>query len=461
MESAARRRRATAVAFLLVVVPALAMPEPEARAGMPLRSRPNILLIVTDDQRDTLRYMKATKRIFKRGGRSFRHAYVSDPNCCPSRASILTGRYIHNHGVTNNTESENLDQRTTLQYYLQGLRYKTGVFGKYLNGFSTFRSPPYFSRWAMTDPHPKYYYYGGRWNVDGDRRQINRYSTDFIGARTKRFLNSTESEDKRPWFALVTPNAPHLPAEPEPDYARAPVGRWPGTPAVFEDDRSDKPPFVRDIHHSLSEARLVRKRQIRTLMSVDDLVKDLFKTIDELREDRRTIAIFTSDNGYFWGEHKLRQKWLPYTEAVEVPLYVRYPGVFRPGSVDDRLVSNVDIAPTIMEAVEHEPNTPMDGKSLLDATWTRDHVLIEYGGREDSRFEPIEDWASMRNLSFVYTEYQSGEEPLFTEYYDLEADPWELTNVMGDDVVGNEPPTVALHSAQLKEDRSCIGATCP
>jgi arylsulfatase A-like enzyme len=426
--------------------------------------RPNVLLIVTDDQRElTLDVMPSTRRQFEDRGTSYSEAYATSPLCCPSRASIMTGRYPHNHGVRRNEDSENLVQESTLQYYLQQNAYQTGIVGKYLNSWKEAEvDPPYFDRWAVIDDSSyDRVYYNYIANVNGDVFYPSGYSTSFVEDKSVRFLRHFEERDRTPWFLYVSPFASHKPFEPEHKYRDADTKLWLGNPAVGETDRTDKPPWVQSRHVRLSGGRAVSRQQSRTLMSADDMVARIFKVLGRLKETRDTLAIFISDNGYLWGEHGVASKRFPYTQAVRVPLIVRWPGRVGEGETDDSLVGNIDVAPTILEATGITPNAdhPMDGRSLFTAEPRRE-LLLEYFGSRIGADVPA--WASTRSSTYQYIEYY---EPTtgatqFTEYYDLTNDPWQLENLLGDADPTNDPPT-ALLSVSLQQARECSGAECP
>jgi arylsulfatase A-like enzyme len=433
-----------------------APPAPKAEEELP-----NIIIIVTDDQRSgTLDVMPSTKRWFKRGGTSFNNAFATTPLCCPSRASIFTGRYAHNHRVRRNISTSNLNHNTTIQRYLQDAGYRTALFGKFLTGFSVENDPPHFDTWSFF-PNSKRSFRNGIWNVDGRARIINRYATRHISRRSRRFLESVESEDERPWFLFLSPPAPHAPYTPQRRYASSPVPRWNPNPAVLEDDRSDKPVFVQERSFPVRRARQVRAKQMRTLMSVDDMVKKVFSKLQAVGERRNTLAFFLSDNGYQWGEHGLGgtvyAKRPPYTGSVRIPLLARWRGHFLRGHRDRRLVANIDVAPTISDAARIRPDAPMDGRSLL-SPGSRDHLLLEYF--LDVGTTP--DWASIRTRDVAYVEYYlaDGLTPTFREYYSLRDDPWQLENLLGNADPTDDPLFDEL-SSRLDHDRRCSGNDCP
>jgi arylsulfatase A-like enzyme len=378
--------------------------------------------------------------------------------CCPSRASLFSGLYAHNHGVLNNEagQAENLDQSILIQSYLHRAGYRTGLIGKYLNKWDLSRAPPNFDEYEFYSEGVPYH--RGNWNLNGDLASPWKYSTIYIQQRAEEFLRSSESGDEQPWFLYLATAAPHGPSLAEPQYKDVPVPSWAGNPSVREKDRSDKPRFVRREREDPAFTSHVRDRQLRTLMSVDDLVGETVDLLRELDEERRTLVIFTSDNGVSWGEHLLRGKSTPYTNSIQVPLMMRWPGRIPEGSIDRRIAANIDIAPTILDAVDISPDHPMDGRSLLKRS-RRKQILAEYTFMEG--FE-APDWASLRTTGFQYTEYykRDGGGVRSREYYDLERDPWQLRNLLGDDDPSNDP-NVEVLTRRLARSRRCAGAECP
>ncbi|MFN2524676.1 MAG: sulfatase [Actinomycetota bacterium] len=413
---------------------------------------PNILLILTDDQREGLEVMPATRNLFGAQGRTFSNAFATTPLCCPSRASILTGSYTHNHGVRSNglEDWKALDHSTTIERYLQDAGYRTAMYGKFLNNWPVRRDPPYFDSWAVI---PKVFgrraYYDSEWNVNGRVKRVSTYATQFIESKGLRFLQTSESNDSQPWFLFLSTTAPHAEFTPEPIYENATVPKWNGNPAVSESDRSDKPAYVRAFDETYKEGAAARRGQLRTLMSVDDLVEAVMGELDRLGEEN-TLAIFLSDNGYFWSEHKLPAKGAPYLQSVRVPMLLRWEGQIEANSVDERLVANIDVAPTILSAA----GIPFggDGGNLLDNSWSRDRLLLEYW--IDPYSPTIPRWASTVERSAQYIEYYNGDgDVIFREFYDLGADPWQLQNL-------RTPPDPSW-ADRLREDRRCAGASCP
>jgi arylsulfatase A-like enzyme len=416
---------------------------------------------MTDDQRAaTLHVMPKTRTRFRDQGTTFSNAYATTPLCCPSRASVMTGRYAHNHGLKTNVGAfATLDQRTTVQRYLQKNGYFTATAGKFFNDWPLTTNPSYFDRWTI---------FGGGYrntpmNVDGVVGRVAEYSTSFIRTKAIEYLQSFEQNDPRPWYISITPYAPHTPYTIETKYRNAPVGSWIGNPAVFETDESDKPPYVQSRSAGFLAGKETRTKQLRTQRSVDDLVGAFFAAMDALGETGDTLAVYLSDNGFMWAEHGIIGKRMPYTQSMRIPLYVRWPNHAPPGATDPRLVANIDLAPTILEAagIAPDPGSSMDGRPLFGPA--RDRLLFEYyfdtttGGTP-----PPPPWAGIRTASHQYVEwYDAASGALtFREYYDLVNDPWQLVNFLADGDPSNDPNVVAL-SAQLALDRRCQGVSCP
>ena len=427
------------------------------------RPPPNVLIVVTDDQTlGMLSVMPQTRRYFAQQGTTFTHAFATTPVCCPSRASIFTGRYAHNHGVLTLQYGSQLDQQTTLQSDLQAAGYATALAGKYLNLWNLSKPPPYFDRWALFNGG----YYDKKFNVDGTVQTVRGYTTDYISERSVRFLNEFERRDERPWFLYVAPFAPHSAFEPAPQYRNAEVPAWNKDPAVRETNVGDKPPYIRSSHGKIRRAAEIRRRRLRTLMSVDDLVSRTFKTLRALGEQRNTLAFFVSDNGWLNRQHGFIGKRPPYLDSVHVPLFARWPGHFAAGASDDRLVANIDLMPTVLDAAGIEANGVMDGLSLLDDSASRSALLLEQWRERGKaitaeRGAKVPDWASTLTRTYQYIEYYGrGPKPLFREYYDLSSDPWQLRNLLGDAGKENDPDVAAL-SRRLARQKRCAGASCP
>jgi arylsulfatase A-like enzyme len=442
---------------------------PERAARAQTDDRPNILIILTDDQRTpgTLGVMPEVIGRFVNNGREFTQAFANTPLCCPSRANLMTGQYAHNNGVRHNGDATKLPQDRTLQKYLHDNGYWTGIMGKYLNRWDIDTAPPHFDRFAIFTPDPGYY--DVTYNSNGDKITPNAYSTDYLSTRVGTFLDGAENRDSQPWFLMVTPYAPHYPQVAEPAYSSTGVPAFFANPAVNETDRSDKPQYVQDRFVPLGTLKTTRANQLRTLMSVDDLVTNAFAQMNARGEAGRTIVFYLSDNGFMWREHGITGKSQPYSNSIKVPFYMWGPtrGITR-HSRETRMVTIADIMPTVLElaGITPNPNIPIDGRSLL-GSFTRTRILSEYW-QEGSTPGPVgtPTWASIRTPTYQYVEYYAadGTTIIDREYYNLVDDPWQNLNLLGDSSTANDPDTSAAET-QLDQDRACVGTTgdtaCP
>lgn len=429
------------VLSLLCVLAVLSAGAPTT--GAPVVSRPTLVIVLTDDQRfDTIRHMPILQRELVAQGVTFTNAFVTTPLCCPSRASLLRGQYAHNTGVLTNGGgdrgagegrwpggAEAFRDQSTLATWLRAAGYRTGLFGKYLNGYMqlTQRVPPGWDEWHVFAGG----YFNYSLNENGTVRRYGRaaeeYGTDVVARKAVQFI---EQGGSAPLLVYYAPFAPHAPATPHPQDAAAFGDLAPWRPASYnEQDVSDKPEWVRRLP-SLGPQQQAggdefRKSQLRALAAVDRAIGMI---IDALRRTGRlenSIVVFTADNGLSWGEHRwLDRKSCPYEECVRVPFIVRGPGI-PAGHTDPRFVQNIDIAPTFAELAGVRPDGSVDGRSLLallrgaDLPW-RAEILTEYWG------QPQLTWAAIRTDRWKYVEYENGDR----ELYDLSADPYEMTNVV-------------------------------
>ncbi|MFF3772289.1 sulfatase [Streptomyces sp. NPDC002232] len=447
---------AVAAATAVPTVAHAAAASPAAAAA-----RPNILLIVTDDQpKHTEWALPKTVAWLAGQGVRFTDGHVTTPLCAPSRSSVFSGRHAHHHGVRNNKASYSLDQSTTVQKYLKQAGYRTGLFGKYLNSWTLADNPPHFEEFALLQPG----YVDARWNVDGTVQTIEGYTTTIVKNRTLRFLDKAAA-DPRPWFAYVTPYASHGPRTPEAKYAGTEVPAWNGRPSVPEGDRADKPGYIKDATGTLADGRRIRAEQLRTLLSVDDAVQAFKDKLQALGQLENTLVIYIGDNGFSWGDHGWTAKSVPYRPAHEVPFYLSWPaGGLGAGTQDDRIVANIDIAPTILDAAGITPAAPQDGRSLLSGH-SRDHLLVEWW-KQGTGAGGAPTWSSYVAKDEQYTEYYdlttdgSGTvtgtgQVKFREYYDLVNDPYQLTNKLYQATPAQEQALgIPALAARLAADRA-------
>ncbi|MEO8422449.1 MAG: sulfatase [Actinomycetota bacterium] len=459
--SSLRKRALGGFAALLLVSTSLgiALAKDEATVKKAAAARPNVLIVLLDDMRDqgTLDVMPETRRIFQDGGVVYANAFDSTPLCCPARGSLWSGQYSHNHGVLTNKDpaaESRYDQTKTLQYYLSQAGYMNALVGKYWNDWPRTTPPPYFQKFTMMAGG----YNNATFNVDGVQKQLPGYSTDVMGNVSVGYLQSFEANDAQPWFLYIATHAPHENYTPSSKYANAAVPAWQRNASVLETDLSDKPQPVRTVAKPLDEVERIRAQQLRTLMSVDDVVSKVFAEMDRLGE-QDTLALFLSDNGFFWGEHGgLTDKRMPYTEDVSIPLLARWPGHIAPGTVESKMVAQIDIEPTILSTLGITPSHVIDGASLF-GTGARQYMFLEYTRSTD--IPAVRSWAAILTPAYEYAEWFNDDGSLyFREYYNLVNDPLQLTNLYADGVAGNDPPIGPLN-AQLTHDRTCAGTTCP
>ncbi|GIV00653.1 MAG: hypothetical protein KatS3mg014_2268 [Actinomycetota bacterium] len=424
---------------LALMVAAALVPEVLPRGDSP---RLNVVVIVTDDQSfdsiprsvPVMPYLQARALDPADHWVVFTRAFVNTPLCCPSRATMLTGRYPHHTGVWGNADGAVLDETDTLATWLDAAGYETALVGKYLNGYPFGRGPyvpPGWDRWWGKEQ-------GGPESIYHDFTLIEQgtpvaygpeaYSTDVLADAAVSFIERAPRD--RPFFLWFAPTAPHPPAEPAARHA----GRYADLaltdpPSLGEPDVSDKPAWVRALPPldaaGLEAMRNARRRSFETLLAVDEAVRRVIEALRERGELEETVVVFTSDNGLSFGEHRWDRKSCPYEECIRVPLLVRVPGLAH--RVEPALVSAVDLAPTILDLTGVRPTGPLDGASLAPLLRggppPRQEVYLEFGG--DPR---VPAWRALRTPRWMYVELATGER----ELYDLRADPFELENLARD-----------------------------
>ena len=435
-------------------------------------AKPNVVVLMTDDQ--TLEQMSAlprTRKLIGTQGVKFKRFYVTDPLCCPSRATFLTGQYAHNTGVISNggpNALEALDESKTLGTWLQQAGYRTAFVGKYLNDYGLDdpeRVPPGWREWrAMLEPTTQSYF-DFELNEDGVITHYGSapddYKTRVVGHLAVGAIRRAARGD-RPLFLYVGVNAPHAPSTPAPRDAGTLAGvKAPRTPAFDEQDLSDKPSFLRD-RPPLSPQAIARidSRNERALESLAEVDRQIARIVDELREQEElgnTYLVFTSDNGYLDGEHRIEfGKLLAYEPAAQVPLLIRGPGI-PAGETSDALVGNVDLAPTIAQLASAKPDLTVDGHSLISLARNPDRssdraLLLESLVRDRSTYYGY-PYAAIRSGHFLYVEYETGDE----ELYNLNKDPYELESLADDPAFAAKKEALATALAQL---RDCRGREC-
>jgi arylsulfatase A-like enzyme len=427
-------------------------------------TRPNVLNIVLDDMRDdTLAqmaaYMPKTVNWFAPGA-FLSNADVSTPSCCPARAAGMTGQYDHNNGMRHQHDVANLDTKTVVQHYLHQAGYQTALVAKFLHDWPLATPPPDFDKYTMWQSAE---YNNPRVNQQGTVKKLTGYSTTLTGNIAVNYLKSlTTDPQARSWYEYVAFHAPHPDATnnaiPEAKYAAAPVRHC---AAPHDPDITDMPTYVKWSQKTVEVEETLCESQLRALMSVDDQIDRIMTALKSSGQLGNTMVILWSDNGTMWGEHNRIAKFVPYLPSVNVPLFIRWDGHMAAGTRTD-LVSNVDLAPTIYQATGVSPAAALkiDGHPLL-APLTRPYEFNEYW--LDTVNGNVPDWAQIHNTHFAYIETYSDTGALsFQEYYNLDTDPGENTNLLKDTNKA-DPPTslITTLKAELATARTCAGSTCP
>jgi arylsulfatase A-like enzyme len=555
------------VGLLAVLCALVALAPGQAGAAGATLQRPSFVLIQTDDQTldslyaavrpypgaPAIRVMPNTLDLIAKHGMTFNRYYVSYPLCCPSRVTLLTGRYAHNHGVKGNVQpnggfygfSFRAAMTHNLAVWLQSAGYRTIHIGKFLNGYGDAPYdngtivPPGWSAWhTVLNADTDHYFYGYKLNdngqIDGPFGDSGSWETREYGARddpgcpfapanglpcyyeTDALTNIASSEllatpPETPFYLQLDYTAPHgdfrHPAGPEPapryydwfQTAQLPHDRSEG---LDEGDVSDKPRFIREAPHLTPEDTRVYRtyydKQLESLRSIDDGVKQVIDTLGAMHRLSNTYIIFTSDNGFFFGEHRLvGGKFLAYEPSTHLPFLIRGPGV-KPNTSTGELMANIDIAPTVLELAGAKADKSIDGRSLVPflhdpSLRTRRPILFESfvqstdveangaisstgegdggrpggngstGGRTHtsgsggqahaSILTPPKDYEGIRLGPYKYIAWPDGEK----ELYDINKDPNELNNIARDP---NYFPVRNFLHRQLRRLEDCVGRAC-
>jgi N-acetylglucosamine-6-sulfatase len=497
---ATTNRRASALVaallagLLLASVLSSASPAP-AQKGKKKQKRPNVVLVMTDDQTvESLRAMPIVDAKLANKGVTFDNNFASFPVCCPSRATLLTGQYPDNHGVRTNQPPgggfSKLDHGNTLPIWLERSGYVTAHIGKYLNGYGRTSLdtdvPPGWTEWfgSIDDPDSftggTYTMYGYTLNENGaivhyggtpDQESAALYQTDVYSAKAQDFIRR-RAPSRKPFFLSVAPLAPHGETGGvcdcegnNPRAAPRHEGAFstdvaPRTPSFNEEDVSDKPANIRALtpmnatQVAAADARY--RARLESLLAIDEMVGALVNTVAAAGETKNTVFIFTSDNGFFHGEHRVRNgKVLHYEESSMVPLIIRGPGVPK----DKRrfqLAANIDLAPTILDFANAKPGRTMDGRTLVPMIEDKSlepgrGILIEAfnnAGEDDPEGSDVR-YSAVRTNRYVYAE--TGAEQ---ELYDLTTDPFELQSRHNDPAMAG---VEAALDALLAKLTACSG----
>ena len=448
------------------------------------QAKPNIVFIMTDDQTVSSTAIQRNVGLIQGQGTTFTQTIASYPLCCPSRATYLSGQYSHNHGVIHNAGPfggyTRFDHSNSLPLWLQAAGYRTMHVGRYLNGYGVQNPditevPPGWNDWVSAVGEQVFNY--ERWQTNEYGQIYNRpgpdhpdeYQTDFFGRRAAELIDQA-APSAQPFFLSLTFPAPHsgFPSDPDdppflatphpaPRHRDAFAGRpLPRPPSFDEADVSRKPQIVAD-RPRLSPEWIAAiqenyQQELESLLSVDDAVGAVLNALERSGELDDTLLIYTSDNGFFHGEHRVAsEKVLPYEEAARIPLIMRGPGV-PSGRRIGQLVSNIDWAPTIVDAADARPARLMDGSSLFpvmkDPRRERGReIVLENGVGANG----VPMFRGLRNERYVWIEHKTTGE---YELYDLRKDPYQLRNL--EDLDSYRPIRTAM-AKRLRRLQRCRG----
>jgi N-acetylglucosamine-6-sulfatase len=456
---------------------------PAAPTGAPPAAAPapkalNVVVIMTDDQEQTSsREMPMMQSLIAAQGVTFQNAISTTPLCGPSRASIMTGRYAHSHGIKSNAfplggYGQYRDtglEGDSLPVWLKSAGYRTAYLGKYTNGYGTgwTSKPPGWDYWlAFTEPQA---YTGFTVNEEGRdlKPSSDEYTTDYLSTRALEYLRKTEENDDQPFFLMIAPYAPHNVARSASRHSSMFASRGaPRTPAFDEDDVTDKPRHIKRIPRftgaTVSAIDNEYRNGLRSLQAVDEMIEKVVQALTAQGELDNTAIVFMSDNGLSTGAHRFTDKTAPYAESLDIPMYIRVPGGPK-GVTLPHLVANIDIPATIAEWARIPTPAGIEGRSLTPllsaaappvSAWRSD-LLVEYWDNTNPATTLMPTYQGVRVEngveSALYVQHETSEE----EYYDFKKDAYQLNSAAD----GN-PAAVNKLNARMKVLAACRGASC-
>jgi N-acetylglucosamine-6-sulfatase len=479
-------RAACPLAVMMLTLVAIGCSAPAGPPAAPSRP-PNIVFVLVDDMRwDEMGvaghpFLETPNmdRLAREGTR-FANAFATTPLCSPSRAAFLTGQYAHTNGIIDNTARPSHDL-PTFPRALQQAGYTTGFFGKWHMGNDDTPRPG-FNRWVAMpgqgeaiDPHL---------NVDGERLQAQGYVTDVLTDYVEQFVLGAGD---RPFLAYLAHKAIHPNVIQQDDGKVVPMPGQPGGFVAAERHRGryagrpmprrpnafkpplDKPALMRRIGTlpPLGRETATSDDEIRgraeMLLGVDDSLGRILAVLEKKGVLDQTVVVFTSDHGYFYGEHGLNEeRRLAYEETIRIPLLARYPPRVKAGEVASELVLSIDLAPTLLEMAGLPPAPAMQGRSLLplfngNAPGWRESFLVEY--YSDTVFPRVltMGYSAVRTKNAKYIQYRDLEG--MNELYDLDADPYEEHNLIGAPGAAALLPSLQAELKRLIEGTAATTAT--
>jgi len=462
-----------------VLAAALGLPSCAGRAAQPAprvpQQQPNIILILTDDLDLTpVPHMPWLRSQLTARGVSFKNAFVTDSVCAPSRVSILTGQYVHGHGIIDNPPPKGGFRRwyrdggeaSTVATWLRDAGYRTALIGKYVNYYPQASNvhyvPPGWSDWNALFFQESYYQF--KMNRNGRivdyGTTASDYQTDVLHQQALEFLETTRPGE--PFFLHLSYYAPHAPPVPADRHqALFPELEAPRPDSFDEEDVSDKPAWVQ-AQPRLDDEKIAGidewyRNRVRMLQAVDESIAGIVRRLEERGQIDDTWIFFTSDNGFQQGAHRMDHgKGDAYDESIRVPLIVRGPGVPRNVRMD-HFALNIDLAPTFAELAGAQVPDFVDGRSLVPLLGSdplpldewRSDFLVEHWGPPDGG---LPEYAALRSQKNLYVEYANGER----ELYDMAADPAQLASLHATAA----PTLIEWLSARLAALKECRGESC-
>lgn len=447
-----------------------------ARARAGTDTRPNVVIVMTDDMRtDELAWMPITRSLIGRPGMEFTHAISAHPLCCPARAQILTGQYAQNNGVRHNGGRWGgypaLNASSTIATDLHAAGYATGFLGKHLNTYRGHTVPD--PGWSWFKPINRGEFTYDRFRFFGETPYRDAYVTDTLNGYATTMITDLAGTG-RPFVAIINQVAPHSKrvgkhrqvAPPAParhrDLFAHTVNPAEADPAFNEADISDLPAPYRDARpRDVERTRHWFRARIRSLQAVDEGVAQLVDRLEELGELDNTYLVFTSDNGYALGEHRMWSKDKLIAPVLSIPLLVRGPGIAG-GSTSSRITTLADLSATILHLADAPTDRVLDGEPAFgpgrrrgpDARW-RDTTLVLTGSARESGANPGWGWRGVQTWRYLFVRSAQHRDDVYL--FDRRLDPHEMTNVAEDPRYRQ----VRLELAgRLRELISCAGPAC-
>ncbi|MGH8501712.1 MAG: sulfatase family protein [Gammaproteobacteria bacterium] len=440
------------------------------------KSQPNVVFILSDDEDlKSHAFMPKTKALLHAHGAVFDNYFVTASLCCPSRTSILRGQYPHNTKIQGNAPPEGGFERfralgleqSNVATWLQGAGYRTAYFGKFMNGYraDSHGVLPGWDEWYGSGNGFRNYNY--TLNENGALVAYGDDPKDYL-TDVRKAAGVIRRADRvgQPFFLYISPFTPHTPATWAPRHANLFTdAKLPRPPSFNETDITEKPPYVRErallSAGQVTTIETLYQRRLRSLQATDDLVEALIETLKATGQLDNTYIVYTSDNGFRMGEHRLLPgKDTAYEEDIRVPLIVRGPRV-PPGARIEPMVLNTDLAPTLAQIAGAKPPDFVDGRSFLpllrdpEQPWRRAFMVgrLQYQGLEQAERAGKIRFKALRTHRWAYVEYAGHRE---RELYDLQRDPYQLDNLAQE----ARPALLRALSSRLAGLSRCKASVC-